>query len=50
MGGSDNATPSQAPTDNDAGLEAPPPPALDPNRKTDATTDPSADDPGNGAD
>jgi hypothetical protein len=34
----------------DAGLEAPPAPALDPNKKTDATSDPAADDPGNGAD
>lgn len=34
----------------EAGLEAPPHPALDPNKKTDATTDPTADDPGNGAD
>ncbi len=33
-----------------AGLEAPPPPELDPNKKTDATHDPTADDPGNGAD
>ncbi|WP_240903364.1 hypothetical protein [Caulobacter sp. 602-2] len=33
-----------------AGLEAPPHPALDPNKKTDATHDPTADDPGNGAD
>ncbi|WP_165799214.1 hypothetical protein [Caulobacter zeae] len=36
--------------DGDAALEAPPPPPLDPNRKTDATCDPTADDPGNGAD
>lgn len=35
---------------NEAGLEAPPPPTLDPNKKTDATSDPTADDPGNGAD
>ncbi|WP_158285927.1 MULTISPECIES: hypothetical protein [unclassified Caulobacter] len=41
---------SQKPGDRDAGLEAPPPAALDPNRKTDATCDPTADDPGNGAD
>ena len=34
----------------DAGLEAPPPPAADPNKKTGATSDPTADDPGNGAD
>jgi hypothetical protein len=33
-----------------AGLEAPPPPELDPTKKTDATHDPSATDPGNGAD
>ncbi|MBI1685212.1 hypothetical protein [Caulobacter hibisci] len=33
-----------------AGQEAPPHPALDPNKKTDATHDPTADDPGNGAD
>lgn len=38
------------PAETDAGLEAPPPLALDPNRKTDATSDPTADDPGNGAD
>jgi hypothetical protein len=35
---------------NEAGLEAPPPPAADPTNKTDATSDPTADDPGNGAD
>jgi hypothetical protein len=40
-------TPSPA---DDAGLEAPPPPAADPTRKTTETTDPKADDPGNGAD
>ncbi len=34
----------------DAGLEAPLPPAADPTRKTRETTDPAADDPGNGAD
>lgn len=33
-----------------AGQEAPPHPALDPNKKTDATHDPTATDPGNGAD
>jgi hypothetical protein len=33
-----------------AGQEAPPHPALDPTKKTGATTDPTADDPGNGAD
>jgi hypothetical protein len=33
-----------------AGQEAPPHPAQDPTRKTDATTDPTAEDPGNGAD
>ncbi len=33
-----------------AGLEAPPHPAQDSTRKTDATSDPTADDPGNGAD
>jgi len=33
-----------------AGQEAPPPPAQDPTRKTDNTSDPTADDPGNGAD
>ncbi|MET3667311.1 hypothetical protein [Caulobacter sp. 1776] len=46
------------PTNNDArdrethpaGLEAPPPAELDPTKKTDATHDPSATDPGNGAD
>jgi hypothetical protein len=32
-----------------AGLEAPHP-AQDPNQRTDATSDPTADDPGNGAD
>ncbi|MBI1684161.1 hypothetical protein [Caulobacter hibisci] len=35
---------------NEAGLEAPPTPALDPTRKTGETGDPSAEDPGNGAD
>jgi hypothetical protein len=34
----------------EAGLEAPPHPALDPTKKTDETSDPTADDPGNGAD
>lgn len=38
------------PTPRPAGQEAPPPPELDPNRKTDATSDPTASDPGNGAD
>lgn len=33
-----------------AGLEAPPPPELDPTKKTDATHDPTATDPGNGTD
>jgi hypothetical protein len=33
-----------------ASQEAPPHPAQDPTRKTDATIDPTADDPGNGAD
>lgn len=33
-----------------AGQEAPPPPELDPNKKTNATHDPTAGDPGNGAD
>ena len=44
--------PSQppAPQSQPGGLEAPPHPALDPNKKTDATHDPTADDPGNGAD
>ncbi|MDG2528066.1 hypothetical protein [Caulobacter endophyticus] len=49
MDAQDNGTIPE-PAGEDAGLEAPPPPALDPNRKTDATSDPSADDPGNGAD
>jgi hypothetical protein len=40
----------EAETSRDAGLEAPPPPAADPTRKTQETTDPAADDPGNGAD
>jgi hypothetical protein len=40
------ATPEPA----DHGLEAPPPPALDPTRKTNETSDPTASDPGNGAD
>jgi hypothetical protein len=31
-------------------LEAPPPLAEDPTRKTEETSDPTADDPGNGAD
>ncbi|MCK5909847.1 MAG: hypothetical protein KAG62_07845 [Caulobacter sp.] len=38
------------PVPRPAGQEAPPPPELDPNRKTDATSDPTASDPGNGAD
>ncbi len=47
--------PTPASNDDDkqthpAGLEAPPPPALDPNKKTEATHDPTATDPGNGAD
>jgi hypothetical protein len=33
-----------------AGQEAPPHPALDPTKKTTHTSDPTADDPGNGAD
>jgi hypothetical protein len=33
-----------------AGQEAPPPPALDPTRKTEPTSDPTVGDPGNGAD
>jgi hypothetical protein len=37
-------------TPRPAGQEAPPHPALDPTKKTDATSDPTADDPGNGAD
>lgn len=49
MDGPDSAS-DPKPVDTDAGLEAPPPPALDPNRKTGATSDPTADDPGNGAD
>ncbi|WP_158285860.1 MULTISPECIES: hypothetical protein [unclassified Caulobacter] len=49
-------TPTTAPakdtpaTVQPGGLEAPPHPALDPNKKTEATHDPTADDPGNGAD
>lgn len=42
-------TDKPAPND-EAGLEAPPPPAVDPNKKTNATSDPTASDPGNGAD
>ena len=34
----------------DAGLEAPQHPAADPTRKTSETSDPTAADPGNGAD
>jgi len=33
-----------------AGLEAPPHPSADPTKKTTQTSDPTADDPGNGAD
>lgn len=40
----------QPPATQPGGLEAPPHPALDPNQKTDATHDPTAGDPGNGAD
>ncbi len=32
------------------GLEVPPPAATDPTQKTEHTSDPTADDPGNGAD
>lgn len=35
---------------SNSGLAAPPHPANDPTKKTNATTDPTADDPGNGAD
>jgi len=49
FGSKDGSGGSDGPV-REAGLEAPPPPAADPNRKTDATTDPTADDPGNGAD
>lgn len=40
----------EEPKPRPSGQEAPPPKALDPTRKTDATTDPAAEDPGNGAD
>ena len=46
-------TPASAPAPGapqPAGEEAPPHPSQDPTRKTDATVDPTADDPGNGAD
>lgn len=43
------AKPAEEPS-REAGLEAPPHPALDPTRKTEETSDPTADDPGNGAD
>lgn len=47
----DSNTAKPAPsTERPAGQEAPPPPELDPNKKTNATHDPTADDPGNGAD
>jgi hypothetical protein len=46
MTDADNDSPKPQP----AGQEAPPPPALDPTRKTEQTSDPTADDPGNGAD
>lgn len=49
VGSSDGSGGPDGPV-REAGLEAPPPPAADPNKKTDATTDPTADDPGNGAD
>lgn len=42
--------PQSPPQTQPGGLEAPPHPALDPNKKTNATHDPTADDPGNGAD
>jgi hypothetical protein len=38
------------PASRPGGLEAPLPPAADPTRKTNETSDPAADDPGNGAD
>jgi hypothetical protein len=44
------ASPDKSSPADEAGLEAPPPPAADPTRKTTETTDPNADDPGNGAD
>jgi hypothetical protein len=54
MAGADNdGRPGQATApggSQPAGLEAPPPPSADPTRKTDHTSDPQADDPGNGAD
>jgi len=44
-------TPKNPPAgERPAGQEAPLPPELDPNKKTNATHDPTADDPGNGAD
>ncbi|MGH1556662.1 serine hydrolase domain-containing protein [Caulobacter segnis] len=46
----DPKTPTNDNDTHPAGQEAPPPPALDPNKKTDATHDPTATDPGNGAD
>ncbi len=49
------APPPTAPSPTDttpgpAGQEAPPPPSQDPTAKTNATSDPTAGDPGNGAD
>ncbi|USQ95328.1 hypothetical protein [Caulobacter sp. RL271] len=49
-GAQSDRKPGEAAPVREAGLEAPPPPAADPNKKTDATSDPTADDPGNGAD
>jgi hypothetical protein len=49
----DPAEPAAEPAlkpEHPAGQEAPPPPELDPTKKTSATHDPTAADPGNGAD
>ena len=46
----DRPNPSTAPGSQPAGLEAPQPPSADPTKKTSHTSDPQADDPGNGAD
>lgn len=53
MSGPDDAAqpdPATPTSPQPAGLEAPPPPSADPTKKTSYTSDPQADDPGNGAD
>ena len=46
----DAPPPPTLPPVHPAGLEAPPHPSADPTKKTAHTSDPTADDPGNGAD